>query len=95
MKQGKGQGQLSEDWDDYAAFGRHEDKTASDFLDEIYMFNRELEPYEIKTLYESCNFGAARKRKFELSRTVNIHSLLRLGTLVVAHSLVVAITRDT
>lgn len=63
MEEGKGRGKLSVDWDDYAAFGKHENRQSTDYLDEIYMFNRELEPYEIKTLYDSCNFGAARKSK--------------------------------
>ena len=63
-KQGPGTGRLSEDWDSYAAFGKHEGTvTDVDTLDEVYMYNRELSPFEIKTLYDNCNFGSAQTRK--------------------------------
>ena len=63
-KQGPGSGRLSEDWDSYAAFGKHEGTVMDvDTLDEIYMYNRELSPFEIKTLYDNCNFGSAKTRK--------------------------------
>lgn len=60
-KQGPASGRLSEDWDSYAAFGKHEGTvTDVDTLDEIYMYNRELTPFEVKTLYDNCNFGLAK-----------------------------------
>lgn len=37
---------------------------AYDILDEIYMYSRELSPYEIKMLYQACNYGDAKKRKY-------------------------------
>ncbi|XP_048578921.1 uncharacterized protein LOC5512916 [Nematostella vectensis] len=58
---GPGSGHLSEDWDGYAGFGKHQGGMMDyDLLDEIYMFSRELSPFEIKMLYENCNFGNAR-----------------------------------
>ena len=63
-KQGPAAGQLSEDWDSYAAFGKHEGNVADvDTLDEVYMYNRELTPFEVKTLYDNCNFGSAKTRE--------------------------------
>ena len=60
-KQGPGSGRLSEDWDSYAAFGKHTGSvTDIDTLDEVYMYSRELSPFEIKALYDNCNFGSAK-----------------------------------
>ncbi|XP_068742646.1 uncharacterized protein [Montipora capricornis] len=60
-KQGPGVGRLSEDWDSYAAFGKHSGSvTDVDTLDEVFMYSRELSPFEIKTLYDNCNFGSAK-----------------------------------
>ncbi|CAH3043176.1 unnamed protein product [Porites lobata] len=60
-KQGPGSGRLSEDWDSYAAFGKHQGSvTDIDTLDEVYMYSRELSPFEVKTLYDNCNFGSAK-----------------------------------
>ncbi|CAH3198805.1 unnamed protein product, partial [Porites evermanni] len=59
--QGPGSGRLSEDWDSYAAFGKHQGSvTDIDTLDEVYMYSRELLPFEVKTLYDNCNFGSAK-----------------------------------
>ena len=67
-KQGPGTGRLSEDWDSYAAFGKHAGSvTDVDTLDEVYMYSRELSSFEIKTLYDNCNFGSAKTRElFEI-----------------------------
>ena len=63
-KQGPGSGRLSEDWDSYAAFGKHQGSvTDIDTLDEVYMYSRELSPFEVKTLYDNCNFGSAKTRE--------------------------------
>ena len=63
-KQAPGSGRLSEDWDSYAAFGKHEGSvTDIDTLDEVYMYSRELLPFEVKTLYDNCNFGSATTRE--------------------------------
>jgi hypothetical protein len=63
IKQGVGSGSLSADWESYAGFGRHPKGAmqAVDILDELYMYSRELSPYEVKMLYQACNFGNARK----------------------------------
>lgn len=63
-KQGPGSGRLSEDWDSYAAFGKHTGSvTDTDTLDEVYMYSRELSSFEIKALYDNCNFGFAKTRE--------------------------------
>ena len=63
-KQGPGSGRLSEDWDSYAAFGKHQGSvTDIDTLDEVYMYSRQLSPFEVKTLYDNCNFGSAKTRE--------------------------------
>lgn len=70
-KQGPASGRLSEDWDSYAAFGKHEGTvTDVDTLDEIYMYNRELTPFEVKTLYDNCNFGLAKTRELLSTKAV-------------------------
>ena len=62
-------GRLSEDWDSYAAFGKHSGSvTDVDTLDEVFMYSRELSPFEIKTLYDNCNFGSAKTRKSYLGK---------------------------
>ena len=37
--------------------------TDIDTLDEVYMYSRELSPFEVKTLYDNCNFGSAKTRE--------------------------------
>ena len=70
-KQGPGSGRLSEDWDSYAAFGKHQGSvTDIDTLDEVYMYSRELSPFEVKTLYDNCNFGSAKTRELTCVNTV-------------------------
>ena len=69
-KQGPGSGRLSEDWDSYAAFGKHQGSvTDIDTLDEVYMYSRELSPFEVKTLYDNCNFGSAKTRELTCVNT--------------------------
>lgn len=51
-----GEGALSEDWDGRAAFGYHEGVLNSfDYFDEIYMFDRELSPLEIRQMFMKCS----------------------------------------
>ena len=64
-KQGFGRGRLSEDWDSYAGFGKHKGATQTvDVLDEIYIYTRELSPFEIRILYDNCNFGTAKASRY-------------------------------
>ena len=56
---------MSEDWDSYAGFGKHKGATQTvDVLDEIYIYTRELSPFEIRILYDNCNFGTAKASRF-------------------------------
>eukprot|EP00794_Sanderia_malayensis_P012811 gene12811-14124_t len=58
IKEGSnGAGALSVDWDGDASFGKHNSSAGSyDWLDEIYMFDRELTPLEIRTLFMKCSY---------------------------------------
>ena len=58
IKEGSvGTGALSEDWDWEASFGKHNSSAGSfDWFDEIYMFDRELNPLEIRTLFMKCSY---------------------------------------
>ncbi|XP_046845785.1 uncharacterized protein LOC124439570 [Xenia sp. Carnegie-2017] len=57
VKQGDGTGYLSDDWDGLAGFGMHRG-LPEDFvyIDEIRMFNRALDSFEVKNLFGKCNF---------------------------------------
>ena len=44
--------------------------TDIDTLDEVYMYSRELSPFEVKTLYDNCNFGSAKTRELTCVNTV-------------------------
>ena len=58
IKEGSvGTGALSEDWDWEASIGKHNSSAGSfDWFDEIYMFDRELNPLEIRTLFMKCSY---------------------------------------
>ena len=58
IKEGSaGAGALSEDWDSEASFGKHNSSAGSfDWFDEIYMFDKELTPLEIRTIYMKCSY---------------------------------------
>lgn len=58
IKEGSvGAGALSEDWGGEASFGNHNSSATSfDWFDEIYMFDRELNPLEIRTLFMKCSY---------------------------------------
>ena len=43
--------------------------TDIDTLDEVYMYSRELSPFEVKTLYDNCNFGSAKTRELTFVNT--------------------------
>ena len=57
IKEGaNGAGALSEDWDGRASFGYHEGIPNSfDYFDEIYMFDRELSPLEVRQMFMKCS----------------------------------------
>lgn len=57
VKQADGTGYLSDDWDGLAGFGMHRG-LPEDFvyIDEIRMFNRALDSFEVKNLFGKCNF---------------------------------------
>ena len=83
-KPGPGSGRLSEDWDSYAAFGKHQGSvTDIDTLDEVYMYSRELSPFEVKTLYDNCNFGSAKTRELTCVNTVADSDLQITGAPVI------------
>ena len=45
--------------------------TDIDTLDEVYMYSRELSPFEVKTLYDNCNFGSAKTRELTCVNTAD------------------------
>ena len=59
IKEGaNGAGALSEDWDGAAAFGRHDNggNDTYDWLDEIDMYDKELQPIEVRQLFQKCSY---------------------------------------
>ena len=88
-KQGVGNGGLlSQDWESYAGFGRHPKGAmqAYDIVDELYMYSRELSPYEVKMLHQACNFGNARKRKFTKHYVIFTYVMAPVFPLITVHA---------
>ena len=85
IKEGaNGAGALSVDWDGEASFGKHNSSAdAFDWLDEVYMFDRELTALEIRTLFMKCSYvlnqGEIAKRwpKYPIDSFAPLHEFLR------------------